>query len=131
MMKKFVSLLLSICLLLLICACSNDEPKMIGSWKTETSILGGVHDADEIRIIFYDGIEGQEDHIKNGTTYKTYQFDYEIDVNTLTIYTGATQTTYTISYGKQNDIDTMTLTSEDGTVYSYVLTTRITPGIRG
>ena len=129
-MKKFVSLLLSICLLLLMWACSNGEPTVIGSWKAESSIFGAENDAEEISIIFYEGIEGEEKHTKNGTVYKSYPFDYEIDSNTITFYTGVTQTTYTITYDKQNDTDTMTLTAEDGTVYSYTLASRITPGIR-
>lgn len=127
-MKKIIPILLSFCLLLTLCACGSKE-SIVGIWNAEASILGADNDAEEIVLIFYDGMEGQEDHVKDGNTYKGYQFDYETDGDTLTIYTGEVQTTYTITYGEQNGTDTLQLTAEDGTVYFYTLRTRNTPGI--
>lgn len=128
-MKQALSILLSVCLLLAICACGSNSVSIVGSWNTESSILGAENDAEEICIIFYDGFEGEETHTKDGTTYKSYQFDYETEGDVLTLHSGGTQSTYTITYGEQDGTDTMQLTAADGTVYSYVLRSRNTPGI--
>lgn len=128
-MKKALFVLFTLCLLLL-CACKSDSPTVVGSWDAEASILGAENDAESIRIIFYDGMEGEETHTKNGTTYKTYAFDYTVEDSILTIYVGENQTAFTVSYGEANGTKTMTLTAEDGTAYSYTLASRITPGIR-
>ena len=128
-MKKFLLALFTVSLLIL-CGCKADSPSIIGCWDAEASILGADNDAESIRIIFYDGMEGEEDHIKNGTTYKSYQFDYIVEGSTLTIYVGEQQSAFSISYGESNGTETMSLTAEDGTSYSYTLSSRRTPGIR-
>ena len=130
-MKKYVFTLLSI--LLLLTACKADSPSVVGVWKGNAPMFGTESDLHEVYIIFYEGIEAQEDQITtDGTrTYtKTYQFDYETDGTTLTVYVGSVQTAYSVAFGEANGTETMTLTAQDGTAYSYVLISRRTPGIR-
>ena len=127
-MKKLAILIFTLCLLLL-CGC-KEEASIVGVWNAETALFGTEQDAESIQLTFYDGMEGEEDHVKNSTTYKSYNFDYELKDDVLSVYTGPTPTDYTVAFGKENGTDTMTLTARDGTEYFYVLSSRRTPGIR-
>jgi outer membrane lipoprotein-sorting protein len=128
-MKKAVMAIWIVCLLFLF-GCKEEAPTIVGVWSAETSIFNTENDAESIRITFYDGMEGSESHIKNGTTYKSYNFDYELNGDILSVYVGPEPTDYSIAFGEANGTETMTLTAEDGTVYSYILSSHRTPGIR-
>jgi len=128
-MKKLLSSLLSLCFLCVLCACGSEPPSIVGCWDTETPLFQTEEEIEAFTVIFYDGMEAEEKHAKNGNTYKSYQFDYVLEGETLTLYTGAAEHTFTVHFDRQNDTDTMQLTAPDGTVYSYVLSTRSTPGI--
>ena len=129
-MKKVLFIWIALTIFLCLCACKSDSPSIIGTWNADTSLFSEETGTESKHLIFYDGIEGEETHEKDGTTYKRYQFDYETDGSKLTIYVGNTQTVYTIQYGEANGTDTLQLTAEDGTVYSYTLSSRTLPGLR-
>ena len=128
-MKKVVIPIWILCLLFLF-GCKEEAPSIVGVWNADTSIFNTGTNADSLCITFYDGMEGEESHIKNGTTYKSYNFDYELKGDILSVYAGPTPVNYTVTFGQEDGIDTMTLTAEDGTAYAYVLSSRRTPGIR-
>ena len=128
-MKKAVIAIWILCMLLLF-GCKEDAPSIVGVWNADTSIFNTETNAESICITFYDGMEGDESHIKNGTTYKSYNFDYELKDNILSVYVGPNPVSYTVTFGQEDGTDTMTLTAEDGAVYDYVLSSRRTPGIR-
>ena len=80
-MKKTYFLLVFVCLFLIMCACNSDEPTVVGSWNASVPLFQTEEEIDEYTLIFYDGIEAEEKHIKGSNTYKSYQFDYETYLN--------------------------------------------------
>ena len=131
-MKKAIIPIWILCLLLLF-GCKEEVPSIVGVWKADAPLFGTEADLYEIHLIFYDGIEAQEDQTKTDgskTQTKSYQFDYELKGDDLSVYAGPDPINYTVVFGEAQGTDTMTLTAEDGTVYSYVLSSRRTPGIR-
>lgn len=127
-MKKVLSVLTVLSMLLSLCACKSSAPSIVGSWESADSILGVKSTEVPITTIFYDGINGEEHHNKDGAR-STYQFDYEMNDDILTIYVGSVTTDYKVTFAEQNGTATMQLTEEDGTVHSYTLISRTTPGI--
>lgn len=131
-MKKAVMAIWIVCLLFLF-GCKEDAPSIVGVWKADVPMFGTETDLYEIDLIFYDGIEAQENQTKTDgskTQTKSYNFDYELKGDILSVYAGPTPVNYTVVFGEDNGTETMTLTAEDGTVYSYILSSRRTPGIR-
>lgn len=131
-MKKILSVSFIFCLIITLMACKADSSPIVGIWKSSAPIFGTETDLYEIQLIFYDGSAGEERQTKSDgdRTYVTnYQFDYQLTDGVLTIYTGSDTLNYTVAFSKENNTDSMILTTEDGTLYSYTLSSRTTPGL--
>lgn len=131
-MKKVLSVPFIFCLFMTLIACKADTSPIVGIWKTNTPIFGTETDLYEISIIFYDGLEGEEQQTKsdgNRTYVTNYPFDYQLTDDVLTIHAGSDTLNYTVAFSKENNTDFMTLTADDGTIYSYTRSGRTTPGI--
>lgn len=106
-MKKVISVSLLIVMLLSLCACSSPEKAIIGTWKTQNTVLGVV---TETSYTFNEDGTGVKKEVVETS------FTYTISEDKLTIKSTILGIEKTEEYTFEIKKDTLSLTSDNKTI---------------